>query len=413
MLQRIFTRMGIVPVVAVLLAALTAVPANAQSPTPEGTVIRSIATVTFTDANSNAYALVADTVNLTVAFVAGVDVIAQAASVNPVSPSTLDTLFFTVANPGNGTDSVTIAQSIGAGSIITVTGYRVGGGATFASLALLNASLAGTPILQGANIVVKVIYSVAAGTGGLSQTYTLTANSRRTPAVTDNGLTTVSPNLTTAVAVTPDGLQNLTRLPSNGTNYTFTFTVTNNATGADFFDLLATHPRTPITIISINGVADDSIRTASLAAGASLVVNVVYSIGNVAAGLPDTLVLKARSVANPGTSDNGFADITVIRPLIVVDKTAYRDNQTTLIGAGTVVPGEFVQYKITVTNSGSAPASTVQVSDALATQLNFVSTAPDAAGWTLSNVGNNVSGNLGGTLAAGASRFFWIRASVK
>jgi len=412
MLQRLLTRMGMLLGVVVLLATLTAVPANAQSPTPEGTVIRSIATVTFTDANTNAYATVADTVNLTVAFVAGVDVIAQAATVNPISPSTLDTLFFTVANPGNGTDSVTISQTIGAGSIITITGFRVGA-TTYPALPQLNSALAGTAITQGGNIVVKVIYSVAAGTGGLSQTYTLIAASRRTPAVTDNGLTTVTPNLTTAVTVTPDGLQNLTRLPSNGTNYTANFTVTNNSTGPDAFDLLASHPRTPITIVSVNGVLDDSTRILSLAAGASQVIAVVYSIGNVAAGTPDTLVLKARSVASPATSDNGFADLTVIRPLIVVDKTAYRDNQTTLIGAGTVVPGEFIQYKITVTNSGSAPASTVAVSDALAAQLNFVSTAADAAGWTLSNVGNNVSGNLTGTLGAGASRFFWIRASVK
>lgn len=412
MLQRLFTRMGIVLGVAVLVAALTAVPANAQSPTPEGTVIRSIATVSFTDANSNTYATVADTADVTVGFVAGVDVIAGAATVGPASPSTNDTLFFTVANPGNGTDSVTITQTIGAGAIITVTGYRVGA-TTFASLALLNASLAGTGIAEGANITVKVIYSVASGTGGQSQTYTLIATSRRNNTVTDNGVTTVSPNLTTAVSVTPDGLQNLPRLPSNGTNYTFNFTITNNASGTDGFDLLASHPRTPITIVSVNGVLGDSARITGVGAGASQVIAVVYSIGNVPAGTPDTLVLKGRSVASPGTSDNGFADLTVIRPLLAIDKVAFRDNQATPIGTGTVVPGEFIQYKITVTNNGSAPASVVHVADALATQLTFASTSPDAAGWTLSNVGNNVSADLTGTLAIGTSRFFWVRASVK
>ncbi|HET9387382.1 MAG TPA: hypothetical protein VFO67_19760 [Gemmatimonadales bacterium] len=412
MLQRLLTRMGTLLGVAVLLAALTAVSANAQSPTPEGTVIRSIGTVSFTDANGNTYAAVADTVDLTVGFVAGVDVIAGAATVGPASPSVNDTLSFTVANPGNGTDSVTISQSISVGGIITVTGYRVGA-VTYPSLALLNAALAGTAIAQSANITVKVIYNVAAGTGGQSTVYTLTATSRRNTGVSDNGVTTVSPALTTAVSVTPDGAQNLQRLPSNGTNYTFNFTVTNNATGTDGFDLLASHPRTAITIVSVNGVAGDSTRITGVLAGASQVIAVVYSIGNVAAGSPDTLVLKARSVATPATSNNGFADITVIRPLLAIVKDAYRDNQTTLIGAGTVVPGEFIQYKITVTNNGSAPASTVQVTDALAAQLTFSGTTPDAAGWTLSNVGNNVSGNLAGTLAVGASRFFWVRASVK
>ena len=412
MLQRLFTRMGIVLGVAVLVAALTAVPANAQSPTTEGTVIRSIATVSFTDANSNTYATVADTADVTVGFVAGVDVIAGAATVGPASPSVNDTLFFTVANPGNGTDSVTVSQNISVGGIITVTGFRVGA-TTYPALPLLNAALAGTSIAAAGNITVKVIYTVAAGTGGLSTVYTLTATSRRNTGVSDNGATTVSPNLTTAVAVTPDGGQNLQRLPSNGTNYTFSFTVTNNATGSDGFDLLASHPKTPITIVSVNGVAGDSTRITGVAAGASQVIAVVYSIGNVAGGLPDTLVLKARSVASTGTSDNGFADITVVRPVVVIDKVAFRDNQTTPIGAGTVVPGEFIQYKVTVTNSGSAAASVVHVSDALATQLTFNTTTPDAAGWTLSNVGNNVTADLTGTLAVGASRFFWVRASVK
>ena len=81
MLQRLFTRMGISLGVAVLLAALTAVPANAQ--TPEGTVIRSIATVSFTDANSNTYTSVADTADVTVAFVAGLNVTASAATCCP------------------------------------------------------------------------------------------------------------------------------------------------------------------------------------------------------------------------------------------------------------------------------------------------------------------------------------------
>jgi len=410
MLQRLFTRMGIVLGIAALFAVLTAVPANAQ--TPEGTVIRSIATVSFTDANSNTYTSVADTADVTVGFVAGLNVTASAATVGPASPSTNDTLFFPVQNIGNGTDSVTISQNISVGGIITVTGFRVGA-TTFASLATLNASLAGTGIAQSGSITVKVIYSVTGGTGGLSTVYTLTATSRRNTGVSDNAVTTVSPNLTTAVSVSPDNGQNLLRLPSNGTNYTFSFTVTNNASGTDGFDLLASHPKTAITIVSVNGVAGDSTRITGVASGASQVIAVVYSIGNVAAGSPDTLVLKARSTSSPGTSDNGSADLTVIRPLLTVDKVAFRDNQTTPIGTGTVVPGEFIQYKITVTNSGSAPASSVHVADALATQLTFSGTTPDAAGWTLSNVANNVSGDLTGTLAAGTSRFFWVRASVK
>jgi uncharacterized repeat protein (TIGR01451 family) len=401
--------MGIPLGVAVLLAVTWTAPANAQ--TPEGTVIRNIATVSFTDANSNAYASVADTVDVTVGFVAGVDVIAAAATVGPASPSAADTLFFQVKNIGNGIDSVTVSQNISVAGIMTVTGYRVGA-TTYASLAALNAALAGSGIAQGANITVKVVYNVTAGTGGLSTVYTLTATSRRNNTVFDSDATTVTPNLTASVAVTPDGGQNLQRVPSNGTNYTFTFTVTNNATGPDGFDLLASHPGAAITIVSVNGVAGDSARITGVASGASQGIAVVYSIGNVAAGTVDTLVLKARSLASPATSDNGFADMSVVRPVLAIVKVAFRDDRSTPVGAGTVLPGEFIQYRVTVTNGGSAAASTVHVADALPAQLTYASSSPDAAGWTFSNVGNNVSADLSGTLAVGASRFFWVRASV-
>jgi len=409
MLQRLITRMGITLGIAALLAVTTAVPVNAQ--TPEGTVIHNVATVSFTDANSNAYSTVSASVDVTVGFVAGIDVVASAASVGPASPSANDTLFFPVNNIGNGRDSVAISENISVAGIITVTGYRVGA-TTYASLAALNTALAGAGIAPAGSITVKVVYSVTAGTGGLSTVYRLTATSVRNNSVSDNDATTVTPNLTAAVAVTPDGGQNLQRLPSNGTNYTFTFTVTNNATGPDGFDLLASHPGTAITIVSVNGTAGDSARITGLAAGATQSIAVVYSIGNVAAGTVDTLVLKARSLASPATSDNGFADLSVVRPSLTIVKVAFRDDKTTPIGAGTVLPGEFIQYRITVSNTGSAAATTVQVTDALPAELTFSGTTPDAVGWTLSNVGNNVTGDLSGNLAAGASRFFWVRASV-
>ncbi len=409
MVTRSLTRIGMSLGIAVLLAVTATAPAHGQ--TPEGTVIRNIATVTFTDANSNAYAPVSDTVDVTVGFVAGMDVIAAAATVGPASPSTADTIAFQLSNIGNGTDSMTVSQNISVGGIIAVTGYRYNG-TTYASLAALNAALAGVAVAQGASITVQVIYNVAAGTGGLTTVYTMTGTSRRSGGVSDSDATTITPSLVAAVAVTPDGAQNLLRLPSNGTNYTFTFTVTNNATGPDGFDLLSSHPGVAITIVSVNGVAGDSTRITGLAAGASQTIDVVYSIANVAAGTVDTLVLMARSLASPATSDNGFADLTVIRPSLTIAKVAFRDDQVTPIGAGTVAPGEFIRYRITVTNTGSAAASTVHIDDLLPAELTFASVAGDAAGWTFSNTGNDLDADLAPPLAVGASRFIWVRASV-
>src|SRR5436190_19211170 len=122
MLQRLITRLGITLGVAVLLAATAAVPVNAQ--TPEGTVIHNVATVSFTDANSNAYATVSASVDVTVGFAAGLDVIASASTGGPASPCAFVTLFFPVNNIGNGIDSVTISSVISIVDIMTAAGYR-------------------------------------------------------------------------------------------------------------------------------------------------------------------------------------------------------------------------------------------------------------------------------------------------
>ena len=390
-----------------VVAVLAARPATAQ--TPEGTVITNTATVNWTDANSNSYTPVSANVSVTVGFQAGIDVIAAAATVTPASPSTADTLFFDVQNIGNGPDSVTVSESISVGGIITVTGYRLGA-TTHPTLAALNLALSSTAIAQAGTITIKVVYDVAAGQGGQSTVYTMTATSRRDAGVSDFDATTITPSESIAVAVTPDGGQNLQQLPSNGSNYTFTFTVQNNGNGPEDFDLLASNPGTVITIVSVNAVAGDSTQI-NLAAGASTTIDVIYSVGDVPAGSVDSLYLRARSVTLPATFNDGFADLTVIRPSLTITKEAYRDDQVTVI-AGTVLPGEFIQYKITVANSGDADASTVHIDDLLPAEVTYDSNTPDGAGWTISNVGNDVDADLAGTLAPAASRFFWIRVQI-
>ncbi len=390
------------------IALLATRPVTAQ--TAENTVITNTAEVNWTDGNSNTYTPVSQSVAITVGFQAGIDVIAAAATVTPASPSTADTLSFDVLAIGNGTDSVTISESISVGGIITVTGYRLGG-TTYGSLATLNGTLSALAIAQGDTITIKVVYDVSTGAGGLSTVYTMTAASRRTPSVTDSDVTTITPGLSFAVAVTPDGGQNLQQLPSNGTNYTFTFTVQNNGNGAEDFDLLASFVDvSDIAIVSVNGVAGDSARI-NLASGASTTIDVIYSVLNVAAGTRDTVSLRSRSVTSPATFDDAFADLTVIRPAITIAKAAYLDDQVTVI-AGGVLPNEFIQYKITVTNAGDADASSVHVDDLLPAEVTFVSTEPDAAGWTITNAGNDVDADLAGTLAPAANRFFWIRVQI-
>src|SRR5207248_7596021 len=371
-----------------LMTLATASALHAQSPTPEGTVITNTASVSFTDANGNTYSAVNASVSVTVGFVAGVDV-AGAASATPASPSSNNTLNFTIQNIGNGTDHVQVAEAISVGSVITVTSYLFNA-TSYGTLAALNAALAAAPvaITQGSTITVQVKYDVAANKGGVATNYTLTGTSVRDNLVSDNQVTTITPAQTYAVAVTPDGGQNLQKLPSNGTNYTFTFTVTNNGNGSDNFNLLASNTGSAITVVSVNGVAGTST-SVTIAAAASMNIDVVYSVGNVAAGTTDNLKLRATSVGDNTKTDDGTADLTVIRPAIAVGKAAYRDDQVTLLGATDVVlPNEAIQYKISVTNSGASGAASVAIADNLPAELTFLSATGDLAGWTIGNVGN-------------------------
>jgi len=389
---------------------LVAVAGEALAQTPEGTVITNTATATYTDANNNPYAAVSGSVSVTVGFKAGVSVTANTPSPSSASPSTADTMTFTVANAGNGTDSMTISENISVAGVITVTGYRYGA-TTYGTLAALNTALATAAIGQGGSITLKIVYDVASGKGGVSTVYTLTANSRRTPATSGNAASTITPATTYTVATTPDGGQNVQRLPGSG--YSFTFTVQNNGNGNDNVDVIATSPGSPvITIVSVNGASGDSARI-TLVPGASQSIAVVYNVANVAGGSTDTLYLRGRSVGQPATFDDGFMDLTVIKPNVTLAKAAYLDDGVTPV-AGGVVPGQIIRYRFTVTNSGGTSASSVQVTDALPAQVTYVSTS-SSTGWSVSVSGQNVTANYtgtGGVLATSASATFELRVSI-
>jgi uncharacterized repeat protein (TIGR01451 family) len=398
---------------AALLAAVAALPASAQSPTPEGTVIENIATATFTDANGNSYASVSASASVTVGFIPGPDVVGAAAAV-PASPSTGNALTFTVTNRGNGIDSVTVATSSGAG--VTITGY-VYNSTPYATLAALNLALSQVPVAAGAAISVDVVYSVAPGYGGQSIALGFTATSRRDPAATsaaDSDTTSITPGVTAAVSVTPDG-GTVSRLPSNGTQYTADFTVTNNGNAVDTLSLAASAaPGAVLTIVSVNG-APGATTPLPLAVGASQTVVVVYTIGSGAtAGATETLSLLATSGKNAAISDAGTIAVTVIQAALSMDKAVFADDQTTpLGGAAQVKPGDYIQYRITVSNSGGANATSVDISDPLPAQVTYVSAAGDAAGWTIDDSAVPTIHATLASLSPSETRHIWIRVRVK
>lgn len=411
-MRSLLTRLA--PVAFATLAAF-ALPAAAHaqtSPTPEGTTITNTATATYTDANSNSYSSVSASASVVVGFAAGVDA-TSATSVTPASPSTADTLPVTLKNIGNGTDTAVVAVTAANG--LTITGYVLNG-TTYASVAALNTALGTTSIPAGGSVLVKVVYNVAAGQGGATLPITVTQSSKRTPATTDPTTTNVQPPVSTSLSVTPKSATPLDRLPSNGTQYTQTFTVTNGGNASDSYSLLGA-ANADLTIVSVNGTAGTSGGSISVAAGASQTVNVVYTVNAAStAGALDSLKLTATSAANNTTTDRGFVIVRTVKAAITVTKQAFRDDQTTAINASTdrVLPNDYIQYKITVTNAaGAAAAQTVRVSDPLPAAVTYDSSTPDAAGWTLAQASGTVTGDLAGTLAAGASRYFWIRVKVK
>jgi len=395
---------------AVLLLAPLALPgrASAQQPTPEGTTITNTATASWSDANDNEYDEVSASASVIVGFLAGPDVTSPA-TVTPPSPSTDNELAFTVTNTGNGVDSVTAGFTVGTG--VTITGYKVGP-TTYTTEEELNEALSGMAIPAGSTVTVTVIYTVAPGRGGQTTPVTMAATSRRTPSSSDASTTNVIPPVAAGVSVTPDG-GTIQRLPSNGTQYQQVFTVTNDGNAGDTFTLTgSTGAGTALTIVSVNGTAGTG-SSATIAAGASTSVTVVYTVGDVAAGTTQDLQLTATSANNASISDPGHVTIQVVRAALSLAKVAFRDNQTTAItGSDRVLPGEYIQYRITVTNSGGANATTVAVSDVLPSEVTFVSSSADAAGWTINESAGTVSASLSGTLAAGASRYFWVRVLI-
>jgi uncharacterized repeat protein (TIGR01451 family) len=402
-----------------LVPFAAAAPAHAQSPTAEGTTITNTATATWTDANGNTYTPATASVSVTVGYKAAPDVTSPA-SVTPSSPSTGNELAFAIKNGGNGVDSMTVSTTAASG--VTITGYKIGS-TTYATLSDLNLALAGTPIAADGTVTVTVVYTVAQYQGGQTIPVSLTATSRRTPAAvgaSDSSTTNVIPTVSANVVVTPDAAA-VNRLPSGTgpTTYTETFTVQNTGNRSDTYSLSAgSTDGTVVSIVSVDGAAGNT-GSITLAPGASGTVSVTYTVSNsAAAGATSTIGISATS-GNDGTkSDSGSRVVTVIRAAISMTKQAFLDNQTTeLVAADRVLPGQYIQYKITVTNTGGAAATLTGtgygISDPLPAQVTYVSASGDAAGWTISESSGTVSATLTGTLAPTASRFFWIRVQIK
>jgi uncharacterized repeat protein (TIGR01451 family) len=403
------------------LALFAVRPATAQ--TAEGTVITNEAIVNWTDANSNAYTPVNATVDVTVGFQAGLSLTPDGGSQSPASPSTGGTFALTIQNSGNGTDQVQVAELItDASGVISVTNYNWNAG-NYATIALLNTALLPSNLAAGASTVITVTYDVPSGKGGLSANYQLTATSVRDGGVSDAGDYDITAGETFAVAVIEQGSGNdsttANLLP--GTNQTAVFTVTNNGNGPEDFRLeTSQNLGAVITVVSITGTSVtqgsnlDSAGVSGLAVSASVNVTVTFDVANLAAGTVDSLFFLATAVNDGSANDESGYIVTIVKPALAITKEAWLDNQSAEISAD-VLPGQFIQYKVIVTNNGTAPASSVVVTDALgALPVTYISNSQPAALWSsIVESAGTVTGTLSGTLAAsGGTAYFWIRVQI-
>ena len=396
-------------VVALLLTFAPESAVAAQAPTAEGALISNSVSASYTDANNTAYTPITANVDVTVGFLPGLHV-TSAATETPPSPSTGNVVSYTINNLGNGPDTLVVAVVAATG--LSPTGYRVNG-TTYTTITALNTALALIPVNAGSSVVVDVIYNVAAGQGNIPMALALTATSKRSPTTTDVATTIITPAVAGTVAVTPDlGTQD--RLASNGTSYTETFTLVNETNASHIFTLGALAvPGTVISIVSVNGTAGTA-SSITVAALTSAPVTVVYTVGNLPAGTVDKIVLTATAADNPLLTDVGDITVRVVRPSVVLTKTAWRDNQTVpILISGHVVPAEYIQYKLSVTNAGLASASGVTITDALPASLSYDSATGDVAGWNFVVSGATVTATLSGTLGVAATRYIWIRVRVR
>ncbi len=325
------------------------------------------------------------------------------------------TYTLTVRNngPQAATGLITVVDTLPAGLSYT---SAAGSGWTCSNSGQVVTCTANGPVLNKAQLpditlVAAITNSVATSVTNVA---TVTNSGGNDTNLANNIASVTSPVAVRRVATTPDGAA-VSQLPSNGTQYSVVFTVTNTGSVTDTYALAASvAPAGIVSIVSVNGVNGTTGSTGVLAPGASSTVTVVYTVATGAAtGASAKLTMTATS-ALLSPADPGDLTVTVKRADITISKQLYRDDRTTLVtgGAG-VQPGEYVQYKITVSSTGGAAANSVSVSDALPAAVTYSSAAGDTVGWTITNSSGTVTANLSGALTAGTSRYFWVRVQVK
>lgn len=418
-----------------------------QRPTPEGTAIENFATASYTDARGNQYAGVSsDTATITVGFKGAPAV--SGASATP-APNSTNYIAFTLTNVGNGRDTLRI-ESDAVATGVTLTGNYRYNGTVYATRALLNAAL--TDALTGVqvdtaggtnpSIIVEVEYDVGTGAGsidleaGSTRDLTSPVNER-----TATGTATINaPVLTYDVTVAAPA----DAAVQAGTSTYGEFTVTNGSNVPASFALSAgVVSDVAASIVDIRNTSGTVITsTTVLNPGSSMTVRVHYTVpAKILTPTPNNVVGEEVTISLTATGEGAASSAsnsddvvyTISEPVGTLEfvKVALTDAEVALQPTDRVLPGQFIKYRITITQPLTAVGdlASITVTDALSENLIYVSTTAetgtwaaasisgqvdeDAAGPSTRMVGGTVTIPFTGTLTPGSSASVIIRVQVR
>jgi uncharacterized repeat protein (TIGR01451 family) len=237
------------------------------------------------------------------------------------------------------------------------------------------------------------------------------ANGNQLPNVQSNTVTTI---VSQVAGIDINPASSASNVVLYGT-VSFPFTLTNTGNGEDKFDLTkaivenggGTNTAVIYHDANGNGVVDDNeaavTATSALAADATYDIVVVVTNVDGNDGSYATVTMTGTSQFNSTVSDASVMVATVSTSVFAY--TMIADDQTPQ-------PGDVVTYTLTATNSGSATAKSVVVSNNIATNTTFVSGSLEIEGASASDASDNdgaqysggtVSFELGDILSGGSS----------
>lgn len=354
--------------------------------TADGTTITNYATLTYEDANGNAYGPVND--DATVSVTAPVMTITKTADKTNANPG--DTITYTISyeNTGSGeATDVTITDTIPAGTTYVSSSptYDSVSGSTYTWVISSVASLGSGSI----TLVVKVNAGTADKTV-LSNSVTLNYDDANGNPISPEESDTVDVTVTAPVMTFSKTVDLAEANP--GDTLTYELSYSNIGSGAaDNVIIQDTIPSkttfsssTPAYTSSSGDTYTWNVGYVAASGSGVIIVEVVVD-----SYTPDTTVLLNTAVLdytdvnnNPLTQLKDSAETTVTAPIMTVSKSA---------DVTTADPGDTIVYTINYANTGTGSAANVVISDALTSYVTLVGTNPAYTGYS----GNTLTWNLG------------------